>query len=180
MQLHLKNVRLAFPTIWEPKQVNGQGEPSYSAVLLMEQKDPQVDAIENAIAQAGAARWGEKHKSVIASLRGADKVCLHNGDNKAEYVGFPGMWYLSARSKTAPTIVDKDRTLLTAKTGRPYAGCYVNAIVEIWAQDNNFGKRVNCSLKGLQFLRDGEAFSGTPPASEDDFDDCSVDAGDLA
>ena len=36
----------------------------------------------------------------------------------------------------------------------------MNAIVELWAQDNNYGKRINASLAGVQFAKDGEAFAG--------------------
>ena len=64
-------------------------------------------------------------------------------------------------------------------SGRPYAGCYVNAVLEFWAQDNKFGKRVNATLMGVQFFRDGDAFSGGGAASDDDFDDVTsgADAG---
>ncbi|WP_244126983.1 ssDNA-binding protein, partial [Xylella fastidiosa] len=66
-----------------------------------------------------------------------------------------------------------DRTPLAAQDGRPYAGCYVNANIELWAQDNNYGKRINASLGGVQFLRDGEAFAGGGVASVEDFEDLS-------
>lgn len=42
--------------------------------------------------------------------------------------------------------------------------------------DNNFGKRINASLGGVQFYRDGDAFAGGGVASEDDFDDVSEGA----
>ena len=68
-------------------------------------------------------------------------------------------------------LVEFDRSPLTETDGRPYSGCYVVAIVELWAQDNSWGKRVNATLKGVQFFADGEAFSGGTPASAGDFDD---------
>lgn len=46
-------------------------------------------------------------------------------------------------------------------------------MIDVWAQDNNFGKRINASLGGVQFLRDGDAFAGGGVASEEDFDDIS-------
>ncbi|MDQ9777799.1 DUF2815 family protein, partial [Acinetobacter baumannii] len=45
---------------------------------------------------------------------------------------------------------------------------------ELWCQDNNYGKRINASLRGVQFLKDGEAFAGGGIASEDDFEDLSA------
>jgi hypothetical protein len=56
-----------------------------------------------------------------------------------------------------------------ASSGKPYSGCYVNAVIELWAQDNKFGKRINASLMGVQFLRDGQRLSGGGVASADDF-----------
>jgi hypothetical protein len=52
----------------------------------------------------------------------------------------------------------------------------VVAIVELWAQDNSWGKRINATLKGVQFYQDGEAFAGGVSASADDFEDLSVAA----
>ena len=51
----------------------------------------------------------------------------------------------------------------------------MNASIELWAQDNSFGKRVNASLRGVQFLKDGDAFAGGGAASDDEFDDLATD-----
>ena len=70
--------------------------------------------------------------------------------------------------------VDEGKPLVVYFTldGRPYAGCIVNGQVDVWAQDNpEFGRRINAELTGVQFVRDGEAFSGGAPAKPDDFDD---------
>jgi hypothetical protein len=53
-------------------------------------------------------------------------------------------------------------------------------VVELWAQDNQYGKRINASLGGVQFAKDGESFGGGGNVVEaDDFDDLSVNADDL-
>lgn len=83
--------------------------------------------------------------------------------------------YVSARSKTRPSVFDQQRQELTESDGKPYSGCYVNASIELWAQDNDFGKRVNAQLRGVQFLRDGDAFGGgARPADADEFDEIAV------
>ena len=41
--------------------------------------------------------------------------------------------------------------------------------VELWAQDNQYGKGVNATLRGVQFYRDGQAFTGGRPLGEDEF-----------
>lgn len=181
MKLKLSNVRLAFPALFEAKTVNGEGEPAFSAVFLLDPADPQIKAINAAIDTVAKDKFGAKADSVLKQMRAGDKVCLHDGDSKADYAGFPGSLFISARSKTRPLVLNADKTPLTAADGKPYAGCYVNASVELWAQDNNYGKRVNASLRGVQFLKDGDAFAGGGAASEDEFDDVAegATAGDL-
>lgn len=88
----------------------------------------------------------------------------------------------AAQENAAPTIVDQARNTLSARSGKPYAGCYVNASLEFWAQDNAYGKRINCTLRGIQFLRDGDSFSAGRPADADEFEDATAgsDAEDFA
>jgi len=170
MKILLKDVRLAFPVLFEARTVNGEGKPAFSASFLMDGADPQVEAINNAIEQVAKDKWGAKAPTVLKQMRAQDKACLHDGDLKADYDGFGGCLYVSARNPVRPLTIDRDRSPLTEADGRPYAGCFVNASIELWAQDNNYGKRVNASLRGVQFLRDGDAFAGGGAASEDEFD----------
>ncbi|NKD93119.1 DUF2815 family protein [Haematospirillum jordaniae] len=181
MKIKLENVRLTFPVLFEARTVNGEGKPAFSASFLLDPADPQVKALNQAIEQVAREKWGAKTEAVLKQMRAQDKVCLHDGDLKSNYAGFPGGLYVSARSTIRPLVIDKDRSPLTEADGKPYAGCYVNASVELWAQDNNYGKRINAGLRGVQFFRDGDAFAGGGAASEDEFDDISsgVEAGDL-
>ncbi len=171
MKVKLSNVRLAFPQLFEAKTVNGEGKPAFSASFLLEPTHPDIKVINAAIEQVAYEKWGAKANAVLQTARAADKVCIHNGDAKAEYAGYEGNFYVSTRNATRPLVIDKDRTPLAPQDGKPYAGCYVNASIDVWAQDNNYGKRVNASLAGVQFLRDGDAFTGGGPASVDEFDD---------
>lgn len=170
MQIKLSGVRLAFPTIWEAKTVNGEGEPAFSASFLMAPDHPDVAKIREAADKVGAEKWGAKWPALKKELTAKDRMPLHDGDTKSSYAGFEGNLYVSARNKTRPLVIDRDKSPLTVADGRPYGGCYVNASIELWCQDNNFGKRINASLRGIQFLQDGEAFAGGGVASEDEFD----------
>lgn len=176
MKLKLNNVRLAFPVLFEANTVNGEGKPAFSASFLIDPADPQVKALNQAIDQIAKEKWGAKADAILNQMRATDKVALHDGDLKSNYDGFPGNLYVSARSTTRPLVIDKDKSPLAESDGKPYAGCFVNASVELWAQDNNYGKRVNASLRGVQFLRDGDAFAGGGAANEDEFDDISAGA----
>lgn len=179
MSFMIRNARLAFPQIWEPKTVNGEGEPSFSALLIIDAKDPQIKLIEAEIEKTALNKWGAKAQEMMRLMKAKGNLALHNGEEKANYDGFgEGTMYVSCRAKASqrPLIVDRNRNMLTINDGRPYAGCYVNAMVDFWAQDNNYGKRVNAQLGGLQFVQDGDAFSGSAPVTPDAFD--SLDATD--
>ncbi|MEC5161694.1 MULTISPECIES: DUF2815 family protein [unclassified Janthinobacterium] len=176
MKIKLSNVRLAFPALFEAQTVNGEGKPAFSASFLIDPKDPQVKAINAAIEQVAKDKWGAKADVILKAARAGDKVALHDGDLKAQYGGFEGMLYVSSRSATRPLVIDRDKTPLLEADGKPYAGCYVNASIELWAQDNNYGKRINASLGGVQFFKDGDAFAGGGAASEDEFDDVTSGA----
>lgn len=84
--------------------------------------------------------------------------------------------FVSARNPVRPYLLDADKPPCRPRTAASTPACYVNAVLEFWAQDNRFGKRVNATLMGVQFFRDGDAFSGGGAASDDDFDDVTTGA----
>lgn len=199
MKFRCRDMRLAFPNLFEPYKDSfgarliyppdhvqvvdattltelGMKAPSNPKAKL--KTKPILEAIAKAVAKA---KWPDKWQSIYAALQKQDKLFFHDGATKAEYEGFEGNEFVAANSKTRPTILDQLRNELTKADGKPYSGCYVNAIIEVWAQDHKeHGKRINANLKGIQFLRDGDAFSGAgKPADADEFDEEDVsDTGD--
>lgn len=176
MRLMLRDTRLAFPSIWKATAPKTGGEPAFSASFLLPKTHKQIPEIKKAFATLATEKWGAKGAAVLKALEAADKLCLHNGDLKSDYEGFEGNMYVSARGKVRPTVFDGQRQELTEADGKPYSGCYVNASIELWAQDNGFGKRINAQFRGVQFLRDGDAFAGgARPADADEFDELGVE-----
>lgn len=169
MKLPLKNVRLSFPALFQAKSAQQGGEPKFYAAFLIPQEDPQIKSIANAIVAVTAEKWGDKPPKGI-------KTCLRNGDEK-DFDGYEGHMYVSASSQKRPLVIDRDRTPLGAEDGRPYAGCYVNAIIRLWAQDNQYGRRINAELSGVQFLKDGDPFGGSTPARAEDFEEITEPEG---
>lgn len=172
MKVVLSGARLAFAKIWEPETFNGQGEPATNASFIFDPKAQkgEVEKIIKAINEVAKEKWGAKAADVLKTLKAKGDVCLHDGATKAEYDGFDGMVFISARNKARPVVVDKDKSPLTQADGKPYNGCYVNVSLDIWAQDNGYGKRINAKLLAIQFKEDGEAFGGGAGYSDDDFE----------
>lgn len=167
MKIKLSSVRLAFPALFEADSEFGK----FGAQFIIDPNAPCIKEIEKAIDKVAKDKWGAKSETTLKAIKSGNKCCFYDGDSKADYDGFAGNMALSATNKKRPTLVNKDRSQVTEADGVIYGGCYVNAIVEIWAQDNQYGKRINASLSGVQFVKDGEAFSGGGVASADDFDD---------
>lgn len=172
VQLLLRGARLSFPDLWEPKEAQGGGEARYSASFILEKVEDkeQLLQIKDAITKLAVDNFGGAEK--VKELREKNKLrfCLHYGDEKT-YDGYnKGNMFISTSSKVRPLVVDRDRSPLTKEDSRPYAGCYVDAVVSFWVQDNNFGKAINAELKGVQFVKDGEPF-GSGPARQEDFID---------
>lgn len=171
----LKDVRLTFPQLWEAKAREAGKPAKFSASFVFGKDHPQKAELERVMVEVAKAKWGEaKYMDVLKALKATDKLAVHDGDAKNQYQGYAGNLYVNASNSVRPLIIGggpDGKAPLTANDGKPYSGCYVNAIIEVWAQDHpQHGKRINASLMGVQFLRDGERLSGGATAAADDFE----------
>lgn len=206
MKLILNSVRMAFGTIWEPKQFNGQGEAATSASFILtpapqpgesaeaykKRKDALAKQVIDTIQAVASEKWGAKAADVLKTLKAKGDVCLHDGNTKAEYDGFAGNLFVSGRNKGKPAIIAarklNGKAVSVDQNGNayvegvkvdnlpfpvkaPYNGCYVNVVLDVWAQENGYGKRINAKLLAIQFSADGDSFSGGAGFDEADFDD---------
>lgn len=177
MKHTFNGARLAFPDIFEPNK-----DGKFAAAFIFPPDHPGIEALKKVVQEVGAAKWGPKWAQIGKELKAGDNLLIHNGDSKASYVGYEGNLFFNANNTVRPTVVDRDRSPLVAADGKPYSGCYVNVIIDVWAQDNQYGKKVNAQLQGIQFVKDGEAFSGGGVAADSsDFEEIAegADAGDL-
>jgi len=163
MKIKLNNVRLSFPALFRKAVFNGE-ETKYEATFLLNKEEhaAKIKEIDGAI----KAKLKDDLKG--AKL-GPDKICFKDGD-EIDYDGYAGHMSIKASSNDRPMVIDRNKSPLTEDDQKIYAGCYVNAIVELWAQNNQWGKRVNCNLLAVQFFKDGEPFGDGIRASVDDFD----------
>lgn len=186
-KVKLQNVRLSFPDLFEAVQFEGKGPFKYRASFLIEPNSPAHKALLAAQEAVLKEEFKDKWQAVLNTANDDSKLrFIGKGDNKA-YDGYAGMLYVTAtraKDKGRPGIYDKNPgtkeqpNYLTATDGKPYAGCYVNAVIELWPQNNNYGKTCRANLLSVQFAKDGDAFgAGTAIASADEFEDLS-DTGD--
>lgn len=176
VQVVLKDVRISFcDAIWKPKKFRDQDDskPRYSCSFLLDPKAHKkaIEEIKAAQRSVAAAKWPD---GVPKEVKG-DRIPLRDGNEK-DYDGYAGKLYLAAAapSNKRPKIVDGKKRPLIEEDGKPYAGCYVNAVVSIWA-DSRYGNRVCATLEAIQFARHGEPFAGKDVDIDEVFDEVEDD-----
>ncbi len=178
MQVTLKKVRLAFPQLFEAERFKGsEGKPRFSASFIIERGGEAHKALEAAIKEVAAEAWKNKAPMMLDEFKGnSNKFCVSNGDTKG-WDGAEGCVVLAAHrneDQGRPLLLDGRKQPTTAADAVLYSGCYVHAIVDIWAQTKDY-PGVRCSLNGVMFAAEGEAFVGGGRATVDDFADLAAD-----
>ena len=182
MSVKLQNVRLSFSALFVAEQYQGAGPFKFRASFLFDKTQPCYAELDAAVEQVAREKWGAKATALIPAIKSDRRMCcLWDGNLKPDWNGYPGKWALVATNEERPIVVDRNKAALTAADGKPYDGCYVNATVELWAQDNQFGKAVRASLRTVTFLRDGDAFGGGTAITADEIEDVTdgADADDV-
>lgn len=169
-KITLANVRLSFAKLFKPEAFEAGQTPKFQATFLL---DPS----------------NAEHKALVASVHGAAKKLIEEAGfkvsdfevahtfgmadkhpKKSKYDGYQGMFYVSGSNTVRPTVVDRRlNPVAEGDKNAPYSGCYVNGTVTLWLQNNRYGKKINCNLRAVQFVKDGQAFGMAPVAAEDEF-----------
>lgn len=147
----LRDVRCSFPHLFTRPIINGD-ESKCGAQLMLE-----PDRHKAALAELSAEMKAIASDTLKGRMPPSDKLCLRKGEDRgrAEYDGYI---VLSANTRDKPIVIAGDgrSVIQEEKDSQIYAGCYVNAKVRLWGQDNKHGKRINGELISIQFARDGE------------------------
>jgi len=157
-QVTLRDVRVSYPNLFEPRAFSPGDREKFSATFLIEKGSENQKVVEDAIRAVARGKWGDNVPNPL-------KHPLRDGSEK-ESAGYTAdQVFFSANTTKRPVIVNRTaEPVVDGDPEAPYAGCYVNATVSFWAMDSAYGKRVCCELRGVQFVRDGDAFGGGSPA----------------
>lgn len=187
IKVKLQDVRLSFPDLFEAKEFEvGDGKARYNASFLVVPGSANDKAVKAAMLAAVEEKYPGKGAAKLAGFMAKSNANPYADGNTKEYDGYADMMCLSAhrRESDGPVgvfgnVIDPETgkvVVLTARAGKPYAGSYVNATVEIYVTEGKF-PGVRAGLNGVQFARDGDAFSGSKPANADDFEPMSAPEG---
>ncbi len=179
----LTNVRASFLHVFEPKASVKDGPKKFRGDFIM---DPETDegaanikACNRAIKHVGLEQW-DKWPIKLKDGRLALKDGNENIDNRTDepYDGYADMMFVSASRDPKfgrVPVADSDKTPLTAEDGKPYGGCYVNALVRFYAvtgQDSG-GNGVFAGLEAVQYVKKGKPFGKGSVDTDKIFDDVS-------
>lgn len=175
IRIMLKNVRASFPHLFEKDNFN-----KYSCSFLIDRETQAklVEQVESTIDDLTTNVC--KSQKALAD----NKLPTKDGDDTGRD-SEAGQLVLSAKVHSGrPVVMLADKTHVTDPEENPiYAGCYVNALVELWGQNHKeYGKRINCTLIAVQFAKHGERFGkGNESADKiaEGFDDVTGDDDDF-
>ena len=175
--IYLSNVRLSFPKLVEAEAAKDtpNAAKKFGGDFIMRPNDPQYAKIMGEVGSVATEKWKEHASAVLQVIQNDRRLrCYGIGNEKLDkktykpYNGYENMVYITATSnedrppqmiRADGTICDNANTMERQALARKlYGGCYVNAAVRLWPQDNQFGRAVRCELIAVQFAKDGEAF----------------------
>jgi len=162
MKVKIPSARLSFPSLFRTAQFGGEDTGKYEATFILDKSE------HSAVIEEIKAEIARLQKEELKAKLPAEKICLKDGDDTMR-PEMEGAYTIKASTKKRPLVIDRSKSPITEDDNVIYAGCYVNAIISLWPQNNQFGKRVNAQLDGVQFVRDGEPF-GDGGVSVDAFD----------
>ena len=148
----IPNARLSFPSLFEHNVFAGEPTGKYEATFILD-KTEHAAVIAN-IQKAIAEVVKEKFKGKALS---PDRLCLRDGDD-TDREELAGKMTLKASNRNRPKTYDGQKNPVTKEDEVFYAGCYVNGLIGLWSQDNQFGRRINANLLGVMFKGHGEPF----------------------
>jgi hypothetical protein len=179
--IYLSNVRLSFPKLVEAAAPQNQptAAKKFGADFLMAPNHPDYAKFMGEVGKAATEKWKENAGAILNIIQSERKNrCYGLGNEKLDkktlkpYGGYDGVVYISANSSEDKppqmiladgTVCPADNTMQRQVLARKlYGGCYVNAAIRPWIQDNSYGRAIRCELVGVQFAADGEAFGEAP------------------
>lgn len=165
-KIRLKLVRGSYLHLFVARAMNEGDKPKFSASLILDKKKhaAEIKMLERAIDQVAREKWKDKIPKTL-------KRCLRDGEEHEGKDGYgEGVMFISASSDKRVPVVGKDLEPITAEDDILYSGCFINVTIRLWAQDNQYGKRVNAALRAVQFAKDGDRFGEAPVDPEDEFE----------
>ena len=147
---------------------NLEKEPFYSITFLMDKKDPKVieklDQMKSCIKDALEKRFGDKVPAKYYTP-------IKDGDVETDKEGnpaYPGSWYIEAKNKEKPGLVDADREPILTQQA-VWSGCKGRLSLGFVGYDVSAKKGVTIYLNNVQLTDNSAPKMGGRKSAEEDF-----------
>ena len=176
--IYITNARLSFPALTEAKVSPLGGDPKFGGDLLLPKGSNDFAKFMGEVGKLATTKWKENAQHVLSKMQAERKLrCYGDGAEKINaktfkvYDGYDGMSYITTSSNEdrPPMVMRADGSTVENSMERQqlarnmYGGCYVNAAVRVWPQDNQYGRAIRCELVAVQFAAEGEPFGEPAP-----------------
>lgn len=168
-------VRFSFVNLFEGKVNEQSGKKEYSMCILIPKTDTAtINAIKSAVEEAKKLKpeavFGKKANGERFEYPNL-KICLRDGDTeRPDREEFSGHYFLNCKTRIQPKVVDANRCEILDPE-QVYSGCYgrVNITLYAYITQDKSNRGVSAQLNCVQFLSDGERFTGSGVSVEDAF-----------
>jgi hypothetical protein len=167
-----------YVTLNKPKAMEAGKDPEYSLALLWP-KTTNIKMIRDGIEAAAIAKFGPAAPKLLGTKL---KMPLKDGDSKTDDEGnvdpvYKGHWYLNAKSKQRPRILDPQMN--EVDPAEVYSGCFFHASLNFYGYEwkspqGATSKGVGVGLQSLMLVGRGKRIDGRV-AAEVDFKDFTPD-----
>lgn len=162
-QIKVKGI-LSYPSLFNARQIGGEGEPKYSVVLLISKNDPQLAQVQAVIEQ-------EKANGFPSGFPPTGKSCLKDGATDPTFSQDPRMHNYMCVTMTntdKPQIVDANLQPVM-DPAQVYAGCEAWVSFGLQAYNKQVNKGVGAYVNGVMITGvEGELgrIDGRPTAEQ--------------
>lgn len=164
----LTELRISYPKIFSIPMREQDGkmvESKAGCSILFSKSDERHMALVEALQEEIKSVSAEKHDQIPPpqNLALKDGSILTTPDDEH--------WVLSSycASGALPRVLAPNKAPIESQADwvsiGGHAGCVCNFSIRFWAQANKHGKRVNCELFGIQFVREDVVLDNSMPAS---------------
>jgi len=168
-EFETETFRVSFPYLAQPSEYNGKLTYKLDAIF-----DPNTAKVfwDNLVIQANALLAteypGQENLFTWFQMKDGNLNIAKSDPQQAIKNGYAGNWYMTFNSPESVGCVKFDVAQgcdISIDPKQIYSGCYARAYIQVWLQDNSFGKRVNIKLLAVKFVNDGDSLGGSVPVN---------------
>ena len=153
--------RASYPSVFKPQLNKLSGKQEFSLEALFE-VGTDLTAMKKAAENACVNKWGTDKKAWPKNL----KSPFRDQKEKEKEGKLPdgctaGAVFMRLKSTKRPGLVDQNKVEIMEES-QFYAGCFARAHVSAFAYSQAGNNGVSFGLNHVQFVKDGDPFSGRP------------------